>query len=313
MKCLVTGAAGFIGSHLTDRLLEQGWEVVGMDSLTPYYSRQQKKDNLSLARQSKKFKFVQKDVLKADLKKLLDGTACVFHLAAQPGVLASWGTNFSTYIRDNVLTTQKLLEAARDSKIKKFVYASSSSVYGNSPLPMREDGVTRPFSPYGVTKLAGENLVQLYHKNFGVPSVCLRYFTVFGPRQRPDMGFYKFISAILRGKKIILYGDGRQSRDVTYVGDVVQANLLAMLTKRTGEIYNVGGGNRTTVNQVIRMMEKLTGRKAGVTRISRQKGDVLDTEAHQAKSRKELGFHPQVGLEAGLKKQVAWMKGKMAV
>jgi UDP-glucose 4-epimerase len=309
MKCVVTGCAGFIGSHLTERLLKMGCDVTGIDCFRPYYPVSVKRNNISAALRSRRFRLVRADLTRTDLGRLLEGAVFVFHEAAQPGVLASWGDYFSTYLRDNIQATQRLLEAARSVRLRKFIYASSSSVYGHSPLPMKEGNPLRPYSPYGVTKLAGEHLASLYAKNFGLPVVSLRYFTVFGPRQRPDMGFYKFFQAIRRGKPVTVYGDGRQTRDVTYVSDAVDANILAMRSCFSGEVFNVGGGTRISVNGVIRIMEELTGRKAVVRRVPSQKGDVRDTWADTGKARKKLGFRPKTGVREGLERQYLSLKG----
>ena len=309
-KCLVTGAAGFIGSHLAERLIAEGYEVVGVDCFTDYYPRPVKERNLAGLRNSDRFRFVEADLRTADLAALLEGVDCVFHLAAQAGVRASWGENFAVYTEHNVLATQRLLEAAKGrgiAKIAKFVYASSSSIYGDTPdLPMREDSLPHPISPYGVTKLAGEHLCQLYHANFGVPTVSLRYFTVYGPRQRPDMAFHRFIRAILEGEPLTVYGDGEQTRDFTYVSDAVEATLLAMRYASPGAIFNIGGGSQVSINYAIRLLERITGRKAIVDYQEAQHGDVRHTLADTSAAREVLGFAPKVGLEEGLRAQVTW-------
>ena len=228
MKALVTGAAGFIGSTLSAALVDRGIDVIGVDCFTDYYSREVKEDNLARLRQHPKFTFVEAALQTADLESLLDGVTVVYHLAAQAGVRKSWGDDFRIYTTNNVDATQRLLEAVKDRPLSRFVYASSSSVYGDiAAIPMREDVRLQPVSPYGVTKLAAEHLCHLYHVNFGVPAVSLRYFTVYGPRQRPDMGFHRFIRAALTGGAITLFGDGQQTRDFTYVGDAVAATMAA--------------------------------------------------------------------------------------
>ena len=283
MKALVTGCAGFIGSHLTERLLREGYEVIGIDCFTDYYPREIKEANLSNVLKSKKFKLIEEDILEMNKFPEVD---YVFHEAAQAGVRASWGKSFETYMRNNVQATQKLLEFYKDLDIKKFVYASSSSVYGDAELPMREDSLLKPVSPYGVTKLAGENLCYLYWKNYNVPTVSLRYFTVYGPRQRPDMAIHKFVKAIFNGDEITVFGDGTQTRDFTFVDDVVEATILAAESNSVGEVFNIGGGSRVSVNDLIEMMEDIIGKKAKVKYIEKQKGDVRDTLADVSKRRR---------------------------
>ncbi|MCK4736820.1 MAG: NAD-dependent epimerase/dehydratase family protein [Methanophagales archaeon] len=303
MKALVTGCAGFIGSHLVDKLLEQGYEVIGVDCFTDYYPREIKEKNLSNALKSRDFKFIEKDILEMDKFPDVD---YVFHLAAQAGVRASWGKSFEIYTRNNIEATQKLLEFYKERQIKKFVYASSSSVYGDAKLPMRKDSLLKPVSPYGVTKLAGENLCYLYWKNYKVPTVSLRYFTVYGPRQRPDMAIHKFVKAILNGDEITVFGDGTQTRDFTYVDDAVEANILAANNNVVGEIFNIGGGSRISVNDLIGMMENIIGKKAKVKYIEKQKGDVRDTLADVSKAQKELRWKPKIDIFNGLREYMGW-------
>ncbi|MEM4409532.1 MAG: NAD-dependent epimerase/dehydratase family protein, partial [Candidatus Caldarchaeum sp.] len=244
MRMLVTGCAGFIGSHLTEALLEDGHEVIGVDSFEEYYARRIKEYNLKKALMHPRFTFVEGDLLRLDLAKILDGVDCVMHQAAVPGVRRSWGRHFQVYVDNNILATQILLEACKEIDLKRFVYASSSSVYGNADeLPISESAQTMPFSPYGVSKLAGENLTILYHKNYGIPVIALRYFTIYGPRQRPDMSFHRFLLSIHLGREIEVYGDGRQTRDFTFVESAVRANLLAIGGGVSGEAYNIGGGS----------------------------------------------------------------------
>ncbi|MEI6727358.1 MAG: NAD-dependent epimerase/dehydratase family protein, partial [Actinomycetes bacterium] len=248
---VVTGCAGFIGSHLTDRLLADGHTVVGIDSFEDYYPRTLKDANLEEALANPAFTMREADILDADLPAILDGAACVYHLAAQAGVRASWGSSFEVYTRNNVLATQRLLEACVAACVPKLVYASSSSVYGDQDeLPLREDMVPHPRSPYGVTKLAGEHLCLLYCANYGLDTVALRFFTVYGPRQRPDMAFHKFIKAMLEGREIVMYGDGTQTRDFTFVGDIVEGLILAQEAP-PGAVMNVGGGNRVSLAEAI--------------------------------------------------------------
>jgi len=308
MKALVTGCAGFIGSHLTERLLREGYEVIGIDCFTDYYPREIKEANLSNVLKSKKFKLIEEDILEMNKFPEVD---YVFHEAAQAGVRASWGKSFETYMRNNVQATQKLLEFYKDLDIKKFVYASSSSVYGDAELPMREDSLLKPVSPYGVTKLAGENLCYLYWKNYNVPTVSLRYFTVYGPRQRPDMAIHKFVKAIFNGDEITVFGDGTQTRDFTFVDDVVEATILAAESNSVGEVFNIGGGSRVSVNDLIEMMEDIIGKKAKVKYIEKQKGDVRDTLADVSKASELLHWAPRVDINAGLKSFIEWFKYNM--
>ena len=302
MRGLVTGCAGFIGSHLTERLLSDGVAVTGIDCFTDYYSREYKDRNLKNALENKNFTFIEKDILSMDAFPDAD---YVFHQAAQAGVRKSWGGDFEIFTRDNILATQRLLEYYKDCEIKKFIYASSSSVYGDAELPMMETRMLKPVSPYGVTKLAAENLCYLYYKNYGVPTASLRYFTVYGPRQRPDMAIHLFVRAILNREEITVYGDGTQTRDFTFVDDVVEANVLAAICDARGEVFNVGGGTRISVNELIEIMEKVTGRKAIVKYIEKQKGDVRDTLADADKMGK-LGWKPKVGIEEGIGRFVKW-------
>lgn len=304
MKSLVTGCAGFIGSHLVDNLLERGYKVIGIDCFTDYYSMEIKKKNISNALSHKNFEFIEKDILDMSGYPEVD---YVFHQAAQAGVRASWGKSFEIYTRNNIEVTQKLLEFYKDVEIKKFVYASSSSVYGDAELPMREDSLLKPVSPYGVTKLAGDNLCYLYWKNYGVPTASLRYFTVYGPRQRPDMAIHKFVKAIFKGDEITIFGDGTQTRDFTYVDDVVEANILAAKSNLAGEVFNIGGGSRIGVNELIKKIEEIIGKKAMIENIDKQKGDVRDTLAETSKVKELLDWSPKVNIDEGLKKYIRWL------
>jgi len=309
MTFLVTGCAGFIGSSTALELLKRGYSVRGIDRFSDYYSRELKEKNITVLKDFEQFKFIEGDLASVDLNELLKGIDIVIHDAAQAGVRSSWGKSFNTYIKDNIVTTQRLLETVKEKKIVKFVYASSSSVYGDvKKLPMNEDMKVSPVSPYGVTKLDGENLVMLYNKNYGVLGIALRYFTVFGPRQRPDMAFHKFIKAILKGEPIEIYGDGSQTRDFTYISDIVEANITAALSNVKGEVFNIGGGKRIKLNEVIKMMENIIGIKAKLYFINPQKGDVQDTYADISKAKELLGYTPRVSLEEGLEREVEWIK-----
>jgi len=306
-KALVTGAAGFIGSHLAERLLASGWQVRGIDSFTDYYARQFKDQNLAVFSSHPHFSFLETNLVTGDLNPLVRDVDVIFHQAGQAGVRASWGHDFEIYAQNNILATQRLLEAVKEIRLHRFVYASSSSVYGDvKVLPVTEDTLPRPISPYGVTKLAAEHLCYLYHVNYGIPTISLRYFTVYGPRQRPDMAFYKLIGAIARGEAFPLYGDGQQTRDFTYVSDAVAANLLAA-DGPVGRVFNIGGGSRVKLNEVIAVIEELGGRPARIERQSQQAGDVRHTWADTRAARNLLGFEPQVSLYDGLDEEVSWL------
>ena len=309
MKSLVSGVAGFIGSHLAERLLREGHQVCGIDSFLGNYPRRFKESNLSNLTGHSRFQFVEGDLVQLDLAELVRDISYVFHLAGQPGVRASWGREFDHYTRNNILATQRLLEVCKGKGIRKFVYASSSSVYGDTEdLPMREDGRTRPVSPYGASKLAGEHLCYLYWKSFAVPAVWLRYFTVYGPRQRPDMFFHIFMRALLGDEEIPLYDDGTQSRDFTFCSDIVQGTLAAALYPASGEVFNLGGGSRTTLSEVIGMLEAVSGRKAKLKKLGRQQGDVRHTEAEIIRAKEKLGFAPRVALLDGLAQEWEWVR-----
>jgi len=305
MRALVTGCAGFIGSTLTDRLLRDGYEAIGIDRFSDYYARGLKERNLSSAMMHPRFTLLEEDILDIDTFPSVD---YVFHLAAQAGVRASWGKSFEIYTRDNIQATQRLLEFYKSQKIRKFVYSSSSSVYGDVELPMREDRMVQPVSPYGVTKLAAEHLCSLYWTNYGVPTVSLRYFTVYGPRQRPDMGINKFVRAALNGEVITVYGDGTQTRDFTYIDDIVEANVLAATSDVRGEVFNIGGGNRISVNDLIAAIEAVTGKIVVVEHSGEQKGDVKDTWADTRKAEELLGWHAGTGIARGLEHYIDWIR-----
>lgn len=314
MRALVTGCAGFIGSTLSERLLAAGGKVVGVDALTDYYSLRIKRRNLKSILGHPRFTFLRKDLNKIDLRPILKGVDVIFHQAAQPGVRASWGQSFQIYIDCNIRATQKLLEAVKGARhLKKFVYASSSSVYGSvKQLPMRESQRCAPFSPYGVTKLAAEHLCHLYHANYGVPAVSLRYFTVYGPRQRPDMAFHRFIAAALAGRPIHIYGNGRQSRDFTFVDDIVSANLAAATRGKDGAVYNLGGGSRVILRDALRILEQQAGRRIDLRYETKARGDVDRTGADTREARRDLGFNPKTTLAEGLSAQIEWHRNMRA-
>ncbi len=309
MKSVITGVAGFIGSQLAERLLLLGQEVIGIDKFLDNYARRFKESNLSVLRGHARCQLVDRDIVTLDLYRLLEGVDYVFHLAGQPGVRASWGEEFSRYTENNIIATQMLLEAAKNKKLRKFVYASTSSVYGDTPdLPMRENGMTRPISPYGVSKLAAENLCYLYSKAFAVPTVSLRFFTVYGPRQRPDMFFHIFMRGLLRGEEVPFFDDGEQTRDFTFCSDIVDGMLGAANYSGTGEVFNLGGGSEISLLNAVALVERVTGRKAHLKRLERQKGDVRHTSASLAAARSKIAYAPRVKLEEGLAQQWQWIQ-----
>ncbi len=312
-RALVTGAAGFIGSHLCERLLGEGCEVVGVDSFTDYYDIAEKRANLEPATGTTGFSLIEADLNELDLEELIAGTDVVFHLAGQPGVRVSWGENFDVYTRDNVLATQRLLEAAKDSGIERFVFASSSSVYGQAEsLPTPEGAAARPMSPYGVSKLACEHLCSLYQAGFGVPVTTLRYFSVYGPRQRPDMALTRFIAAALDAKPVTVFGDGRQSRDFTYVGDVVEATVAAGSLAQPGTTYNIAGGSRATVLDLVDAVGNALGDPVEIEWIAAGPGEPRETGGDTTAARAALGFAPSTSLADGVAAQVAAHRDRIA-
>lgn len=314
MRVLVTGVSGFIGSSLSKKLLDEGFQVVGIDSFFDYYPRKIKERNLENLLNNSDFEFVEADILETDWDKVLSNIAGVFHQAAVAGVRASWGQKFDDYVQNNILATQTLLEACKNRDIKKFVYASSSSVYGDTDeLPIKESSPTNPVSPYGVTKLAAEHLSSLYFKGYGVPTVSLRYFTVYGPRQRPDMAFHKFIKAVMKGDEIEIYGSGEQTRDFTFIDDIVQANISAFNNGKPGEVYNIGGGGRIKLIDTIRIIEEIVGEKANLVYTEPQRGDAKHTFSDISKARADFGYDPQVDVRAGLMKHYEWLKENISI
>jgi nucleoside-diphosphate-sugar epimerase len=310
MRALVTGCAGFIGSQLTESLLDDGHEVVGVDALTDTYAAEVKLGNLERPREFDAFGFIAADLTEARLAPLVEDCDVIFHLAAQPGVRTSWGERFESYTRNNVLATQRLLEAAKQWPDKRIVYASSSSVYGDAELlPTPEDVLPRPFSPYGVTKLAAEHLCALYHGNYGVETVALRYFSTYGPRQRPDMAFHRFCRAALRREPLTVFGNGEQTRDFTFVADVVAATRAAAISPAArGGVYNVGGGARVSVTEALEHIASFAGHPLEVRHLESEKGDVRNTGADTSRARRDLGFDPTTSVEAGLQAEFEWMQ-----
>jgi len=309
---LITGAAGFVGSHLTDRCLQLGWDVVALDAFTDYYDPAIKRRNLAQAAGRSRCTLIEADLLEVDLRSILSDVMIVFHLAAQPGVRSSWD-DFDLYLQRNVSATQRILHAARETSVDRIVIASSSSVYGDAEtMPTTEMVALRPVSPYGITKVAVEHLAHLYWRSFRVPSVCLRYFTVYGPRQRPDMAFNRLISSALIGAPFEIFGDGNQTRDFTYVDDVISGSLAAAGLGEPGAVYNLGGGSTRTMNSVIAVLQELLDSPVQVRYIERQKGDARDTAADITRARRALGFQPAMDFESGLARQLAWHRSIMA-
>jgi UDP-glucose 4-epimerase len=309
MKSVITGVAGFIGSHLAEKLLVLGHEVVGIDKFLDNYPRSFKESNLGSLGGHQRCKLIERDIMELDLHELLNGADYLYHLAGQPGVRASWGTEFARYTENNIMATQRLLEAAKGKSLRKFVYASTSSVYGDTrDLPMRENGLTQPVSPYGVSKLAAEHLCYLYGKAYAVPTVALRFFTVYGPRQRPDMFFHIFMRGLLRNEETPLYDDGEQTRDFTFCSDIVDGVVSAANYPGLGEVFNLGGGSETSLLDAIALAERITGRKAKLKRLDRQRGDVRHTSASLEAARLKLAYAPRISLEEGLARQWQWIQ-----
>lgn len=313
MKCLVTGAAGFVGSTLAKSLLDDGHSVIGIDSFTDYYDPALKRHNIAplLGR----MELIEGDLNSVDLRSIIGRDVnVVFHQAGQPGVRKSWGKDFGTYLDENIAATQKLLESSIGSaSLKRVVYASSSSVYGNAAkYPTSESDLPQPMSPYGVSKLAAEHLCSLYAQNYGLETVSLRYFTVYGPGQRPDMAFTRFITAALKGENLEVYGAGDQIRDFTFVDDIVAANKLAAFTDGVppGKVMNAAGGTSVTINEVIELLGTIIGRPIGVERSATVRGDVFRTGG-DASELQSLGWKPQVAIEEGLRRQVEWVRARL--
>ncbi len=308
---IVTGVAGFIGSHLAETLLSRGERVIGVDQFNDYYDPALKRKNIQGFEQHPAFQLVEADIQQIDWPTLLQGVDVVYHQAAQAGVRASWGSGFRFYTERNISATQVLLEAAKDAKsLTRFVFASTSSVYGNAEtMPTAETVCPQPVSPYGITKLAAERLCWLYYSNFGVPFTALRYFTVYGPRQRPDMAFHKFFKAAIANESIPIYGDGQQTRDFTFVSDAIAANLAAATAPGAiGEIFNVGGGSRVVLTEVLDTIDQIIGRPLQRDHIGQAMGDARHTSADVSKAQRILGYKPQVSLKDGLALEWEWLQ-----
>jgi nucleoside-diphosphate-sugar epimerase len=302
VRYVVTGAAGFIGSHLAEALVVAGHDVLGVDSYTGYYARARKETNAAAAG----IAVLELDLAETTLEPLLAGTDGIFHLAGQPGVRASWGESFQLYLDRNVRATQRVFQAAAAAGVR-VVFASSSSVYGDAETyPTPEDVVPQPISPYGITKLACEQLAVAIERALGLEAVVLRYFTVYGPRQRPDMAFTAMLEALARGERFRLFGDGSAARSFTYVGDAVAATIAAMSCGRRGETYNVGGGDEATMNEAIALVEEVSGRSLDVERVEAAAGDVKRTKADVSKAAAELNWAPATTLREGLQAQWEW-------
>jgi nucleoside-diphosphate-sugar epimerase len=308
-RALVTGAAGFLGSTLSEALLDSGWEVVGVDAFTDNYRPERKRANLVRALTHPRFRLLEADLRTAPIEPLLEGISHVAHLAALPGVRASWGEPFRAYAEHNVIATQRLLEALRLHAVERAVVASSSSIYGlPARFPTPEDEPPRPISPYGVTKLSTEALLHAYRATFRLPVVALRYFTVYGPRQRPDMGFHGFFEAARRGTPVTIFGDGEQTRDFTYIDDAVRGTILAMARPAPELTYNIGGGHRIKLNEVLARMEQVTERKIERKEVAPPPGDPRDTSADVSRARRDLGYEPKTELTEGLRRQWEWQR-----
>ncbi len=315
-KSIVTGVAGFIGSHLVEALLKQGDEVIGIDEFNDYYDPVLKYKNIAHLQNHPGFTLINGNIQFLEWQKLIKDVDVVYHQAAQAGVRASWGEGFRAYSDRNINATQVLLEAAKNApNLKRLVFASTSSVYGDAEtLPTHEEICPKPVSPYGITKLAAERLCQLYHKNFGVPFVALRYFTVYGPRQRPDMAFHKFFKAILEDEAIPIYGDGQQTRDFTFVSDAIAANLAAAtVPEAVGEIFNIGGGSRVVLTEILDTIEEIVGCPIKRNYIEKAMGDARHTAADVSKARKILGYQPQVSLKEGLTREWEWVRSLYSI
>jgi len=309
MHYLITGVAGFIGMHIAEWLLKEKHRVTGIDCYLESYPREVKEDRINNLLQYDQFTFIQGSIVETDLRPLCEEVDYIFHKAAQAGIRFNWGNTYEIYNTNNILGTQRLLEATIGTSVKKLVYASSSSIYGDvKELPIRETVTPQPVSCYGVSKLAAEHMCYLYWKNFQVPTNSLRYFTVFGPRPRPDMCICIFSRAIFAGEEIKIFGDGEQSRGFTFISDVVNANLKAAESDHVGEVMNISGGGRITINALIKKLEDIIGKKANIRYETFAKGDVMHTQADISKAEKLIGYKPEKDFDEGLAETVASVK-----
>ncbi len=310
MKVLITGVAGFIGSNLCKKLLNAGIKCSGIDKLTDYYDIKQKRYNLKPLLGNSNFTFYEKDILKYDPDDLIKKNDFIIHLAAQSGVFKSWGKNFNIYVNNNLLTTQLLLETLIKYPKKKLIFASSSSIYGNTnKYPMREDNLLNPISPYGLTKLSCEKMIELYNYSYGINYLSLRFFTVYGPAQRPDMAFHKFFKSIVDHKPIYIYGDGNQVRDFTFVEDVTDfIKYLIISNTKWNYSLNVGGGHKITVNEVIDLIFSITGQFTILKHTEDQKGDMRVTHSDITLARQKFSYNPKYNIEQGLKEEWEWIQ-----
>ncbi|RYL89865.1 NAD-dependent epimerase/dehydratase family protein [Sporolactobacillus sp. THM7-4] len=310
MNILVTGAAGFIGSHLCEKLLkDENNKVVGVDTFIGPTPEPFKRIHSEVLSKHPRFTLIEEDLMTVGLEQMLEDIDVIYHLAGMPGVRSSWGKDFPPYVTNNILVTQRLLEAVKNKPIKKFIYASTSSVYGQTEGKVTEDAYLAPLSPYGITKLTGEHLCHVYHKSWHVPVVIIRFFTVYGPRQRPDMAFHRFIKQIVKGEPVTLYGDGTQSRDFTFVSDCVEG-ISAVINKDglIGQRINLGGKERATVIEAVSLIEKLTGKKAVIRYLPRISGEPTQTWADISKAQMLLDYHPKVSLKEGLEKEIEYIR-----
>jgi nucleoside-diphosphate-sugar epimerase len=306
---IITGVAGFIGSNLAETLLKRGETIVGIDEINDYYDPKLKRNNLASLQEYPNFKLIEASIESLDWRSLLTETEVVYHQAAQAGVRASWGQSFHYYTERNINATQIILEAAKDTKsLKRLVFASTSSIYGDAEtLPTPESICPQPVSPYGITKLAAERLCELYYQNFQLPVTMLRYFSVYGPRQRPDMAFHKFFKAAIEKTAIPIYGDGQQTRDFTFVGDIIAANLAAAtVPEAIGEIFNIGGGSRVVLADVLGKIDAIVGFPIQKNYLETARGDARHTGADVSKAKRILGYNPQVSLVEGLTREWEW-------
>jgi UDP-glucuronate 4-epimerase len=311
MRYVVTGSAGFVGAHVCEALLERGHEVDGLDAFTDYYDPSIKRANAARLARHDGFQGLELDLARADLNDVVAGADAVIHLAAQPGVRPSWSEGFAVYVERNISASQRLLEAARRTRVPRLVLASSSSVYGNATdQPISEDAPTRPYSPYGVTKLAMEHLASAYGANWGLSTVVLRYFTLYGPGQRPDMALHRFIAAVAAGRPVPVYGDGDQVRDFTYVSDAAAATIAAVEADvAPASVFNVAGGSPTTANDLLDLVAEHVGRPLITRHLPTQAGDVRATHGAIDRARALLGWRPEVSLDDGVKLQVVHQLG----